>query len=100
VPDVAAGEAPQDRGLAVHQRPPSPLDNGIAISMDGRGSWRDNVFVKRLWRSVNYAEVNRRAYDGRRGRPADRAVSGFLQQASGRIRSLVRERRPTLTSIR
>src|SRR5215207_914968 len=28
------------------------LDNAIAISMDGRGSWRDNVFVERLWRSV------------------------------------------------
>lgn len=29
----------------------------IAISMDGRGAWRDNVFVKRLWRSVKYEEV-------------------------------------------
>ena len=27
--------------------------NGIAISMDGKGAWRDNVFVERLWRSVN-----------------------------------------------
>ena len=27
-------------------------DNGIAISMDGKGAWRDNVFVERLWRSV------------------------------------------------
>jgi putative transposase len=33
------------------------LKNGIAISMDGRGSWRDNVFVERLWRSVKYEEV-------------------------------------------
>ena len=31
--------------------------NGIAISMDGRGAWRDNVFVERLWRSVKYEEV-------------------------------------------
>ena len=38
-------------------------DNGIAISMDGRGSWRDNVFVERLWRSVKYEEVYLRAYD-------------------------------------
>ena len=36
--------------------------NGIAISMDGRGSWRDNVFVERLWRSVKYEEVYLRAY--------------------------------------
>jgi putative transposase len=39
------------------------LDNKIAISMDGRGSWRDNVFVERLWRSVKYEEVYLRAYD-------------------------------------
>jgi putative transposase len=35
----------------------------IAISMDGRGAWRDNVFVERLWRSVKYEEVYLRAYD-------------------------------------
>jgi putative transposase len=33
------------------------LENKIAISMDGRGAWRDNVFVERLWRSVKYEEV-------------------------------------------
>ena len=38
-------------------------DNAIAISMDGRGSWRDNIFVERLWRSVKYEEVYLRAYD-------------------------------------
>jgi putative transposase len=32
-------------------------DNAIQISMDGRGAWRDNVFVERLWRSVKYEEV-------------------------------------------
>jgi len=39
------------------------LENAVAISMDGRGSWRDNVFVERLWRSVKYEEVYLRAYD-------------------------------------
>ncbi|WP_161914419.1 IS3 family transposase [Methylosinus sp. C49] len=39
------------------------LDAKIAISMDGKGSWRDNVFVERLWRSVKYEEVYLRAYD-------------------------------------
>ncbi len=39
------------------------LANAIAISMDGRGAWRDNVFVERLWRSVKYEEVYLRAYD-------------------------------------
>src|SRR5512139_629976 len=38
-------------------------DAGIAISMDGKGAWRDNVFVERLWRSVKYEEVYLRAYD-------------------------------------
>jgi putative transposase len=37
--------------------------NGIKISMDGKGAWRDNVFVERLWRSVKYEEVYLRAYD-------------------------------------
>jgi putative transposase len=32
-------------------------DRGVAISMDGKGAWRDNVFVERLWRSVKYGEV-------------------------------------------
>ena len=34
----------------------------IAISMDGKGCWRDNVFVERLWRSVKYEEVYLNAY--------------------------------------
>jgi putative transposase len=37
--------------------------NGIDISMDGKGAWRDNVFVERLWRSVKYEEVYLKAYD-------------------------------------
>ena len=39
------------------------LGQAIAISMDGKGAWRDNVFVERLWRSVKYEEVYLRAYD-------------------------------------
>ena len=35
----------------------------IRISMDGKGAWRDNVFVERLWRSVKYEEVYLHAYD-------------------------------------
>jgi putative transposase len=37
--------------------------HGIAISMDGRGQWRDNVFVERLWKTVKYEEVYLKAYD-------------------------------------
>jgi putative transposase len=39
------------------------LDAGCQLSMDGRGAWRDNVFVERLWRSVKYERVYLRAYD-------------------------------------
>jgi putative transposase len=39
------------------------LKNEIAISMDGKGAWRDNVFVERLWRSIKYEEVYLKAYD-------------------------------------
>ena len=39
------------------------LKHGIAVSMDGKGAWRDNVFVERLWRTVKYEEVYIRAYD-------------------------------------
>ena len=55
--------------------------HGIAISMDGKGAWRDNVFVERLWRSVKYEEVYlRRLRKRRRGAQLDRPVSRFLQR--------------------
>jgi putative transposase len=34
----------------------------IKISMDGKGAWRDNVFVERLWRTIKYEELYLRAY--------------------------------------
>lgn len=34
----------------------------VTISMDGKGAWRDNVFVERLWRTVKYEEVYLKAY--------------------------------------
>lgn len=37
-------------------------DNNIAISMDGKGRWQDNVFIERLWRSVKYEDVYLKAY--------------------------------------
>ena len=36
---------------------------GIRISMDGKGSWRDNVFVERLWKSIKYEEIYLHAYN-------------------------------------
>lgn len=40
-----------------------PKEHDIQINMDGRGAWRDNVFVERLWRSLKYEEVYLHAYD-------------------------------------
>jgi putative transposase len=37
--------------------------NGIAVSMDGKGRWRDNVFVERVWKSIKYEEVYLHAYE-------------------------------------
>ena len=56
-------------------------DAEIAISMDGKGAWRDNVFVERLWRTIKYEEVYLHAYAqraGGAGRPCP--VSDLLQQ--------------------
>jgi putative transposase len=38
------------------------IRNTVAISMDGKGAWRDNVFVERIWKSVKYEEVYLKAY--------------------------------------
>ncbi len=54
--------------------------HGIRISMDGKGAWRDNVFVERLWRSVKYEEVYLNAYDSmRHARLTYRKMGEFLQ---------------------
>jgi putative transposase len=58
--------------------------NGIAISMDGKGAWRDNVFVERLWRSVKYEEVYLRAYDS----------AGEARACIGRYLNFYNGRRP------
>ena len=60
------------------------LGAGIAISMDGRGAWRDNVFVERLWRSIKYEEIYLRAYDS----------VGEARASIGRYLTLYNGRRP------
>ena len=57
-------------------------NNGIAISMDGKGAWRDNVFVERLWRSVKYEEVYLKAYDN--VSEARASISCYLDFYNGR----------------
>lgn len=58
--------------------------HAIAISMDGKGCWRDNVFIERLWKSVKYEEVYLRAYD---------SVS-HARQSIGRYIDFYNQRRP------
>ena len=50
--------------------------NEIAISMDGKGAWRDNVFIERFWRSIKYEEVYLKAYDG--VAEARASIGGYL----------------------
>lgn len=57
---------------------------GIRISMDGRGRWRDNIIIERLWRSVKYDEVYLYAYDSVRA----------AQARLGRYFDLYNQRRP------
>jgi transposase InsO family protein len=56
------------------------IKNGIAISMDGKGAWRDNVFIERLWRSVKYEEVYQGLRQRIRGPHIDWPLSRLLQQ--------------------
>lgn len=58
------------------------LREKIAISMDGRGAWRDNVVVERLWRSVKYEEVYLRAYG--RVSEARASIGRYLSFYNGR----------------
>jgi len=60
------------------------LDRGIRISMDGRGCWRDNIFVERLWRSLKYEEVYLHGYES-----VSAATAGI-----GRYFTLYNSRRP------
>jgi putative transposase len=56
--------------------------------MDGKGAWRDNVFVERLWRSVKYEEVYLRAYDSVSESAVDRwRDCGVKWSRSRRMRS-------------
>ncbi len=38
-------------------------ENGIKVSMDGKGRWMDNVFIERLWRSVKYEKLRLWSYE-------------------------------------
>jgi putative transposase len=58
------------------------INNGIAISMDGKGSWRDNVFLERFWRTVKYEEVYLKAYES--VAEARSSIGRYLEFYNGR----------------
>ncbi len=60
------------------------LSRGIRLSMDGKGAWRDNVFVERVWRSVKYEEVYLKAYES----------VGHARRSIGDYIHLYNQRRP------
>ncbi len=66
----------------------------IAISMDGKGAWRDNVFVERLWRTIKYEEVYLLAYESVSDARASlgRYIDGFYN--TGRPHSSLGRKRP------
>ena len=53
-------------------------DNNIRISMDGKGSWLDNVIVERFWRTLKYEEVYLKAYTD--GPDAQRQIGEFIER--------------------
>ena len=58
------------------------IGNGIAISMDGKGAWRDNVFIERFWRTLKYEEVYLKAYES--VAEARSSIGRFLEFYNGR----------------
>ncbi len=52
------------------------LEQGIQVSMDGKGRYQDNIFVERLWRSIKYEEVYLKAYHNRT--EARRGIGAYL----------------------
>ena len=69
------------------------LQRGSEMSMDGRGAWRDNVFVERLWRTIKYEEVYLKAYNS--VAEARESIGRFIDWYNhGRPHSSVEKRPP------
>jgi putative transposase len=68
------------------------MKHEIKISMDGKGAWRDNVFVERLWKSVKYEEVYLHAYDSVEWRVKASGATSISTIAAAPIRALTTRR--------
>jgi len=72
------------------------LSRGCRLSMDGKGAWRDNVFVERLWRTIKYERVYLCAYDGVSAAKAD--IAQFIDwYNTGRPHSSLGDQTPDQT---
>jgi len=68
-------------------------DAGVAISMDGKGRWIDNVFIERLWRSVKYEDMYLRAYAS--GTEARAGLTQYIRFYNGvRVHQILEYRTP------
>ena len=66
---------------------------GIAISMDGRGRWMDNVFIERLWRSLKHEDIYLKGYaDGGEARAGIAAWMEFHNHGRLHQRSAIKRR--------
>ncbi len=77
-----------------------PKDAEIAISMNGKGAWRDKVFVDRLWRRVTYEEIDLHADANRRRRAPRLGATWPSTTARGHMRRLAGRRPIRRTSAR
>ena len=57
-------------------------ESGAKLSMDGKGAWRDNIFIERFWRTIKYEEVYLRAYENMSA--ARRHITKYLEFYNGR----------------
>ncbi len=73
---------------------------GAMQSMDGKGCWRDNVFIERLWRSVKYEDVYLKAYDGVSAARQSLAAYFEFSTRAGRTRATTGAHRTWSTSTR
>lgn len=89
---VAALMRPMGTGLLKY--------HGTAISMDGKGCWRDNVFIERLWKLVEHEDVYLRAYDSvSHARVSLRRYFDFYNQCKPHLRLIAAPlMRSTLTN--
>ncbi len=58
------------------------LTHGVKLSMDGKGAWRDNIFIERFWRTIKYEEMYLRAYESINA--ARRHITKYLKFYNGR----------------